>query len=53
MVEKLCHNYGPFICEYEGTKYHAFPNVTDLADEKVNHLNTINFLDRNISVIFY
>lgn len=44
MVEKLCHNYGPLICEYEGTKYFAFPNITELSNEKVdNELRQLSF----------
>lgn len=31
LVEKLCTNYGPKICDVNGIAYHAFPNYEDLA----------------------
>lgn len=38
MVEKLCTHYGTEICEIEGRKYYAFPEVNNLADPKVLRL---------------
>lgn len=35
MVEKLCTKYGEEICDYEGTAYHAFPDVKNLAQKTV------------------
>ncbi|KAJ0173212.1 hypothetical protein K1T71_011388 [Dendrolimus kikuchii] len=35
MVEKLCTHYGEVICEIEGRKYYAFPEVGNLAETKV------------------
>lgn len=35
LVEKLCKNYGPKICDVNGVAYHAFPNFDELMDPKV------------------
>ncbi|XP_031621247.1 N-glycosylase/DNA lyase [Contarinia nasturtii] len=35
LVEKLCKNYGPKICDLNGVAYHAFPNFDELTDPKV------------------
>ncbi|XP_055318709.1 N-glycosylase/DNA lyase [Sitodiplosis mosellana] len=35
LVEKLCKNYGPKICDLNGVAYHAFPNFDELMDAKV------------------
>lgn len=39
LVEKLCKNYGPRICDVNGVAYHAFPNFDELADPKVKDEN--------------
>lgn len=35
LVEKLCTNYGPKICEFDGISYHAFPDVSTLTGDSV------------------
>lgn len=35
LVEKLCTNYGPKICDLNGVAYYAFPNFDELMDAKV------------------
>lgn len=35
MVEKLCKNYGPKICDLDGIAYYAFPNFNELTDPEV------------------
>lgn len=37
LVEKLCKNYGPKICDLNGVTYHAFPNFDELAYSKVTY----------------
>lgn len=46
LVEKLCRNYGPKICDVNGIAYHAFPNYDELMDPKVKNLSVefFNFL---------
>ncbi|KAJ8300945.1 hypothetical protein KUTeg_022464 [Tegillarca granosa] len=44
MVEKLCENYGDFICEIDDQAYYSFPSVSSLAQEGVEeNLRTLGF----------
>lgn len=35
LVETLCTNYGPKICDFMGVAYHAFPGVEVLSKPEV------------------
>ena len=44
MVEKLSTHYGKHICTIDGKKYHCFPTIENLSNEKVeNQLRKLGF----------